>query len=211
MLGDREGSRSALVTQCMKSSECWLSRSVIRVSAVRNPGVCGAGPASRLARHPDRELVEHRGSAHSGQHVRRLHGGASSGARKPGLQTAEYVWFTGGYTAVKLDQEPFKDVRVRRAMGRASNWREFLESSPHALGQGAPNMAVPAASAEWAIPLAELTPEGLRAGHPGRQAAPRPSRLSQRIQGALREHGRLRPRLRGSHEHRAQELQGGGD
>jgi peptide/nickel transport system substrate-binding protein len=80
--------------------------------------------------------------------------------RKPALQTAEYVWFTGGYTAVKLDQEPFKDVRVRRAMGRASNWREFLESSPHALGEGAPNMAVPAASAEWAIPLAELTPEG---------------------------------------------------
>jgi len=80
--------------------------------------------------------------------------------RKAGLQTAEYVWFTGGYTAVKLDQEPFKDVRVRRAMGRASNWREFLESSPHALGQGAPNMAVPAASSEWCIPLAELTPEG---------------------------------------------------
>jgi peptide/nickel transport system substrate-binding protein len=80
--------------------------------------------------------------------------------RKPNLQTAEYVWFTGGYTAVKLDQEPFKDVRVRRAMGRASNWREFLESSPHALGEGAPNVAVPPASAEWSIPLAELTPEG---------------------------------------------------
>src|SRR5215831_16453067 len=80
--------------------------------------------------------------------------------RKTGLQTAEYVWFTGGYTAVKLDQEPFKDVRVRRAMGRASNWREFLESSPHALGQGAPNMAVPAASADWSIPLGDLTPEG---------------------------------------------------
>jgi len=80
--------------------------------------------------------------------------------RKPALQTAEYIWFTGGYTAVKLDQEPFKDVRVRRAMGRASNWREFLESSAHALGEGAPNMAVPAASAEWSIPVADLTPEG---------------------------------------------------
>ncbi len=79
--------------------------------------------------------------------------------RKPGLQTADYVWFTGGYTAVKLDQEPFKDVRVRRAMGRASNWREFLEASPHAMGRGAPNPAVPAA-AEWSIPIAELTREG---------------------------------------------------
>ena len=80
--------------------------------------------------------------------------------RKPGLQTADYVWFTGGYTAVKLDQEPFKDVRVRRAMGRASNWREFLEASPHAMGRGAANPAVPAAAAEWSIPIAELTREG---------------------------------------------------
>ena len=80
--------------------------------------------------------------------------------RKPGLKTADYVWFTGGYTAVKLDQEPFKDLRVRRAMGRASNWREFLEASPHAMGQGAPNPAVPAAAAEWSIPIAELTREG---------------------------------------------------
>jgi peptide/nickel transport system substrate-binding protein len=80
--------------------------------------------------------------------------------RKPGLQTADYVWFTGGYTAVKLDQEPFKDVRVRRAMGRASNWREFLEASPHAMGRGAANPAVPVAAAEWSIPIAELTREG---------------------------------------------------
>ena len=80
--------------------------------------------------------------------------------RKAGLQTAEYVWFTGGVTATKLDQEPFKDVRVRRAMGRASSWREFLEASPHAQGHGSPNTAVPAAAAEWAIPIDQLTPEG---------------------------------------------------
>jgi peptide/nickel transport system substrate-binding protein len=80
--------------------------------------------------------------------------------RKPGLQTAEYIWFTGGYTSMKLDQDPFKDIRVRRAMGRASSWREFLEASPHAQGQGAPNMAVPAAAAEWSIPVDQLPPEG---------------------------------------------------
>ena len=80
--------------------------------------------------------------------------------RKPGLQTAEYIWFTGGYAAAKLDQEPFKDLRVRGAMGRAMNWQEFLDSSPHALGQGAPNPAVPAAASEWSIPIAELTAEG---------------------------------------------------
>ena len=93
--------------------------------------------------------------------------------RKPGLQTADYVWFTGGYTAVKLDQEPFKDVRVRRAMGRASNWREFLEASPHAMGRGAPNPAVPAAAAEWSIPIAELTREGRELYEPDIPAAKR--------------------------------------
>jgi peptide/nickel transport system substrate-binding protein len=80
--------------------------------------------------------------------------------RKPGVQTAEYVWFTGGYTATKLDQPPFNDLRVRRAMGRASSWREFLDASPHAMGRGAPNPAVPAAAADWSIPISELTPEG---------------------------------------------------
>jgi peptide/nickel transport system substrate-binding protein len=80
--------------------------------------------------------------------------------RKPGLRTAEYVWFTGGYSSFKLDQEPFKDVRVRRALGRASNWKEGLEISPFSQGHGAPNPAVPAASAEWSIPVDQLPQEG---------------------------------------------------
>jgi len=80
--------------------------------------------------------------------------------RKPGLQTAEYVWFTGGYTAMKLDQEPFKDVRVRRALARAASWKEVLEISPFSLGHGVPNPMVPVASADWSIPLDQLTREG---------------------------------------------------
>jgi peptide/nickel transport system substrate-binding protein len=40
------------------------------------------------------------------------------------------------------------------------SWREFLEASPHAQGQGAPNMAVAAAAADWSIPVDQLTPEG---------------------------------------------------
>src|SRR6266568_5039145 len=48
--------------------------------------------------------------------------------RKPGLQMAEYVWFTGGYSAFKLDQAPHNDVRVRRAMARADSWKEILET-----------------------------------------------------------------------------------
>ena len=80
--------------------------------------------------------------------------------RKPGLQTAEYVWFTGGVSAMKLDQEPFKDVRVRRAMHRCLNWKEILDTNAFSQGHGVPNPAVPAASAEWSIPIADLTPEG---------------------------------------------------
>jgi peptide/nickel transport system substrate-binding protein len=63
-------------------------------------------------------------------------------------------------TSFKLDQEPFKDVRVRRALGRASNWKEGLEISPFSQGHGAPNPAVPAASAEWSIPIDQLPQEG---------------------------------------------------
>jgi peptide/nickel transport system substrate-binding protein len=80
--------------------------------------------------------------------------------RKPGLQTAEYVWFTGGYSAFKLDQAPHNDVRVRRAMARADSWKEILETNAFSQGHGAPNTAVPAAALEWAIPFDQLTPEG---------------------------------------------------
>ena len=80
--------------------------------------------------------------------------------RKPGIQTAEYVWFTGGYSSLKLDQEPFKDVRVRRAMHRCLNWRETLETNAFSQGHGVPNAAVPAAAVDWAIPIDQLPPEG---------------------------------------------------
>jgi peptide/nickel transport system substrate-binding protein len=80
--------------------------------------------------------------------------------RKPGIQTADYVWFTGGYSSIKLDQEPFKDVRVRRAMHRCLNWREILETNAFSQGHGVPNAAVPAACVEWAIPIDQLPAEG---------------------------------------------------
>ncbi len=80
--------------------------------------------------------------------------------RKPRLQTAEYVWLVGGFASVKLDQEPFKDVRVRRALARAGNWREVLETNAFSQGHGVPNAAVPAGLTEWAIPLDQLSAEG---------------------------------------------------
>src|SRR5262245_18307127 len=80
--------------------------------------------------------------------------------RKPNLQTKDYIVVFGGYTAMKLDQEPFKDIRVRRALAMASNWREILETNAWSQGKGVPNAAIPAALAEWALPIDQLPPEG---------------------------------------------------
>jgi peptide/nickel transport system substrate-binding protein len=63
---------------------------------------------------------------------------------------------------MKVDQEPFKDPRVRRALAIASNWREVLETNAWSQGHGVPNPAVPAAFKEWSIPIDQLTPEGRR-------------------------------------------------
>jgi peptide/nickel transport system substrate-binding protein len=80
--------------------------------------------------------------------------------RVPGLQTRDFTVMFGGIQSMKLDQEPFKDVRVRRALGMASNWREVLETNAWSLGQGSPNPAIPAALKDWSIPIDQLPPEG---------------------------------------------------
>ena len=82
--------------------------------------------------------------------------------RKPGLQTADVITLFGGITWMKLDQEPFKDVRVRRALAQASNWKEILETNAWSQGHGVPNTAVPAAFKEWALPINELPAESRR-------------------------------------------------
>src|SRR5262245_22179963 len=81
---------------------------------------------------------------------------------KPGLQTTEFQWMVGAFAAMKVDQEPFRDVRARRALAMASNLKEILDASPIALGHGIPNPAVPAALVDWAIPIDQLTPLGRR-------------------------------------------------
>jgi ABC-type transport system substrate-binding protein len=80
--------------------------------------------------------------------------------RKPGLQTAEYTWFTSGSTGFKLANPPFNDLRVRRALSRASNIAEVFESLAFSQGHWTPNPAVPAAFADWSIPIDQLNPEG---------------------------------------------------
>ena len=82
--------------------------------------------------------------------------------RKPNLQTRDYTVVFGGITWLKLDQEPFKDIRVRRAMAMASSWREILETNAWSLGHGVPNTAVPAALKDWALPVDQLSADGRR-------------------------------------------------
>ena len=80
--------------------------------------------------------------------------------RKPGLQTAEYPWFTSGAIGFKTDKLPFNDIRVRRALSRATNQAEIFEANAFSQGVWTPNPAVPAASSEWTIPIDQLGPEG---------------------------------------------------
>ncbi len=82
--------------------------------------------------------------------------------RRPALQTKDFIVLWGGITMMKLDREPFRDVRVRRALALAHSSKDILEASAWALGQGAPNPTIPAALREWAIPIEQLTTEGRR-------------------------------------------------
>jgi peptide/nickel transport system substrate-binding protein len=96
-----------------------------------------------------------------GQVVRRLDLDIAR-QRMPGLQTGEFTPIFGGITWMKVQQEPFKDVRVRRALALASNWREILETNAWSQGHGVPNPAVPAALREWSLPLDQLPPDARR-------------------------------------------------
>jgi peptide/nickel transport system substrate-binding protein len=80
--------------------------------------------------------------------------------RRPNIQTAEYTWFTSGVVGIKIDKPPFNDVRVRRALSRAVSQAEIYESNAFSQGHWTPNPAVPAAAAEWSIPIDQLGPEG---------------------------------------------------
>jgi peptide/nickel transport system substrate-binding protein len=80
--------------------------------------------------------------------------------RKPGLQTAEYTWFTAGAVGLKIDKPPFNDVRVRHALARATNLQELYDANAFSQGHWTPNPIVPAAFAEWSIPIDQLGPEG---------------------------------------------------
>ncbi len=132
--------------------------------------------------------------------------------RKPGLGTRDYVVVFGGITWMKLDQEPFKDVRVRRALAMASNWREVLETNAWSQGHGVPNPAVPAALREWSIPIDQLPPEGRKLYEHDPREAKRllaEAGLRNGLKVPIETTARLRPGLHGRGADRAEELEGG--
>ena len=50
--------------------------------------------------------------------------------------------------SMRLADEPFKDIRVRRALARATRLAEIFESNAFSLGQWVPNPIVPGAVGE---------------------------------------------------------------
>ena len=181
----------------------------VRLTFVRNPNYFVAGlpyadgvevtidddPSSRLASWiagkydfaPEYDMV-----------VRRLDLPLAK-QRKPNLQTGDFTTMFGGITWMKLDQEPFKDVRVRRALAVASNWKEVLETNAWSQGHGCANPAVPSALREWSIPIDQLTPLGRSLYEQNIAEAKKllaEAGLPQRLQDHPGDHEqRLRPRL----------------
>jgi peptide/nickel transport system substrate-binding protein len=83
-------------------------------------------------------------------------------SRVKGLGTRDYIVVFGPITAMKIDQEPFKDVRVRRAFAMSDNWQEGLDTNAWSQGKGTTNPLIPAALKEWSIPIGQLPEEGRR-------------------------------------------------
>ena len=142
----------------------------VRITYVRNPNYFVPGlpyadgvdflidkdPASRLATW----LAGKTDFGPEYQHAVRWLDAPVAKQRKPGLQTAEYPWFTSGSVGLKLANPPFGDVRVRRALARATNTAEVFESLAFSQGHWTPNPVVPAAFNDWSIPIDQLGPEG---------------------------------------------------
>jgi peptide/nickel transport system substrate-binding protein len=82
------------------------------------------------------------------------------------LPTREYLTSFGSAAVMKVDQDPFKDVRVRRAIAMAENWHDVLDNDPLSRGKGVPNPLVPAALKEWSLPMKELPVEGRKIYEP---------------------------------------------
>jgi len=79
--------------------------------------------------------------------------------RRPGLKTMEYPSNVMNLIDMRTDKPPFNDVRVRQAISMAIDRKGLIDATLE--GVGAINGPLPAALADWALPVAELG-EGAR-------------------------------------------------
>jgi len=86
--------------------------------------------------------------------------------RKPNLPIVEFTWLPSTFGVPRLEEEPLRDLRVRRALYLAVDGKQVIETNPFGFGHGSPNPAVPAAIREWSIPIDQLPPEGRRLYEP---------------------------------------------
>jgi peptide/nickel transport system substrate-binding protein len=74
--------------------------------------------------------------------------------RRPGLKTAEFTSNVVSDLSMRTDRPPFNDVRVRQAVSMAIDRKGFIDGTLE--GVGVVNGPLPAALADWALPVAEL-------------------------------------------------------
>ncbi len=114
--------------------------------------------------------------------------------RKPNLPMVEFTWPISTFGIPRLEDEPLRDVRVRRALYMAVDGKQVIETNPFGFGHGSPNPAVPAALRDWSIPIDQTAPRGtppLRARRARGQAPARPGRPRRRPQAPRRDHREL--------------------
>ena len=165
-------------------------------TAWRSPST--ADPAAALRRLPGRQ-VRLRPGVPAGRPPQRS---ATSPGSRINAASADRGLHrgSGGITAMKLDQEPFKDVRVRRAFAMADNWREVLETQRVvAWARARPTRRSrprsrngPSRSTSSARRAASST----SSTSPGAKKLLAEAGYPERLQGAVRDDGRLRPGLR---------------
>src|SRR5258705_3318737 len=73
---------------------------------------------------------------------------------RPTLRTVEFPSNVVNDLAMRTDQKPWSDVRVRQAVSMAIDRREIIEATLEGVGVG--NGPLPPARGDWALPIDQL-------------------------------------------------------